>query len=177
MGLLLADVVALALALVARITEVSCAPTEPLRDRAAEATFKLDEVLSVRFAVLSTRNSHSRAGSTNQLLWLEDLFLLLSSYAVLFAAEICVLALETLVVGEFKHSVGFFILEVWRARILQWRVVVHALELDSLFGLLPHFLFEARDLDNDTVEDRQVWRVDLVLLASRTVRESKSDAG
>lgn len=65
MRLFLAHVIALALALVAGVAEVCRAPTEPLSNRAAEATFELDEILAVRFAILSSSDTHSGTRGTN----------------------------------------------------------------------------------------------------------------
>ena len=93
------NVVALVLSCVTWLTEMRGTPTEPLRYRAAELAFILDEVGSVSFANLFTATfGHCSARSTYELFPLEIDGSLVGSLAVFHATEVGVLALEAHVV-------------------------------------------------------------------------------
>lgn len=103
--LVLAQVVALALPLVAVVAEVSRTPAEPVRDRAAEATLKVNKVHSVFLArLLPALNTQRSAFAAHELFGLEFLLLLLSANTVLLPAKVGLLAFEALIVGEFEHG-------------------------------------------------------------------------
>jgi hypothetical protein len=95
-----ADVVSTALSFMAGVAEVSVAPTEPLRNAAAEFAFELDEVLAMFRAVLDWDVAATR---TDQLLSLEGtsgiVSFVHSSHTVLPTSEVRLFALETHKVG------------------------------------------------------------------------------
>ena len=80
------------------------APTEPLRDRAAELALELYELGAVRFAlVLPHPQLLGRARAANQVLRFELLLFLLGPNAVLHAAEVGLVAREAKVVRALEN--------------------------------------------------------------------------
>ena len=95
-----ADVVAIALPLVARIAKVRVSPAEPLRNTAAEFALELDEIGAMFWArAFSESERLRRALSADEILRLEVLSLILCCDAVLHAAEVGLAAFEALVIG------------------------------------------------------------------------------
>ena len=115
------------------------APAEPLRDRTAEFTLEFYEVSSVLGAVLDTCSyADGRALTTDKILWLILLPLLLCLNTIFETSKISLLAFETLIICELKHGVFLEIVVVWTARVLiLW-------ELINFFMLstIERFLFD-----------------------------------
>lgn len=85
----------------ARVAEMSGAPTEPLSDRAAEFALEFNELVSVLFAIILT-DSDCLCGAltTDQFFRLEVLFsLFVILFTILLSSEVNVFALETLIIG------------------------------------------------------------------------------
>jgi hypothetical protein len=134
-----ADVVAVALALVAGLAEVGVAPAEPLGDGAAELAFELDEVFSVLGAVV---NGDLTAIGADELLGVErssSLRLVHGSHAIFPSSKIRFLAFEALEVCIYRRGVFFGFPEVRRVLILQFLIIF--LQLFELEPLHRHFLY------------------------------------
>ena len=124
-GLFARDVVALALAFVARFAEVRVAPAEPLGDRATEFALELYKVGAMLVTTCVAKTKLLRGAlSADELLWLELLLSCLRRDAVLHTAEVGCLALETLVVSELKESPRLQIVVVVVVGVLKARVFV-----------------------------------------------------
>lgn len=88
----------------ATLAEMSCAPAEPLRHRATVPALEFDEVSTVHLTILlPVFDTDRRTRATYQFLRLKHLLFLLSTDAILLAAEIGCLTFEALVVSELEH--------------------------------------------------------------------------
>ena len=88
---LLRDLLALALPLVAIITEMSIAPAKPLRDRAAELAFEIYmavPVLGTVPLVASCPEMVTSALSTNQFFWFEIRIVVFGTICVFYASKV-----------------------------------------------------------------------------------------
>lgn len=158
----------------ARLAEVSVAPAEPLRNRAAEFALELDKVGAVLRAGRDARaDGDGSALAADELLLLPVLIIILvaciarATATLLHAAEVGVAALEAHVVGELLHRV-LLQLVVVVATGLDARVLVHVLELGSLQCHLDDFLFEGQLLVDDLLQRRTLLAAE-VLLARRAL--------
>ena len=89
----------------ARLAEVSIAPAEPLRKRAAELALKLDEFSPVRLAQrVATAYGNCGTISANELFWLILSLFFLCGEAIFHSSEVRFLALEAHVVGQLEHG-------------------------------------------------------------------------
>lgn len=172
----LADVVALALALVAGLAEVRVAPAEPLRDAAAELALEFYEVLAVLGAVL---DRDVAAVGADQLLRLEGashvVGLVHGCDAVLPASEVGILALEALEVGVDDAGVLLWLAEVRRVLVLQFLVrLLQLLKFQSLYRHRLDLLPQQPELFGGLVEFAVGIDCDPGL-AERTVAEVEED--
>lgn len=109
---ILAHVVSVALALVARLAEVGVSPAEPLGDTTAELALEFNEILSVFGAVI---DRDFAAVGANELLRVErsaPLGLVHRRHAVFSSSEVWILAFEALEIGVDGSCVLFRLPEV-----------------------------------------------------------------
>ena len=158
----------------ARFAEVSVAPAEPLGDVAAEFALELDEVCPVDFALGSAHSqSVGCAFTTDQLLCLEFLFLLLRSQAVLQSSEVWILTSMAQVVGALEDCKLGYVVVVGIAWVLKSRVFVKSFMLGPFNSHLLHLLL----LTNEPFVvwlDLRVWvREGHLLFAGGAIQEIK----
>lgn len=148
-------VVAAALLFVARLAEMSVSPAEPLRNRAAEFTFVLDEILAVLLTSLnSSANRNSGALSADKLFLFEVGVVLVGLVTVLHSSKVWILAFEAHVVRQLAHGVLLQVVVESGLWVRHSLVLVQFLELRSLNGLLNHSLLEQFLLLDFFVQDR-----------------------
>jgi hypothetical protein len=116
----LADVIAIALLLMARLAEVSVAPTEPLRNTATELAFKLYKILAVLWTIFDW---YFATAGTDKLLRVEGtacvLRLIHRSDTVLSSSEVGLFALEAHEICVDDISVLLGLAEVRRALVFK----------------------------------------------------------
>ena len=116
-------IVSLHLPLMARLTEMSWAPTEPLSYGAAKSALELNEVGSMLLAVgNSSLNVDCSALSTDKLLRLVILTVLLRLFAVLHTSEVWAFAFEAHVVREFVYWEASQVIVEFVIRVFESRV-------------------------------------------------------
>ena len=165
-------VVSTALFLVARLTEMSVSPAEPLGDGAAEFAFKLDEVYTV-LPTLGVADSESvcSAFTTDQLFSFEFLCLLCCSQAIFQSTEVRILTCMTEVVSTLEDRILLQIVVIDVVRILEPFILVNAFVFGPLEGHLFHLIFL---LTEPVHVVREVWMWVRELhqcLALRTIQE------
>lgn len=158
-GLVLADVVTLALTFVAGLAKVSGAPAEPLSHTAAVAALEVYKIATVSLtALLAVLDANAGAARADELFGLVDLLLLLRADAVLLAAEVGVFALEALVVSQLVHGELLQVVVVLVLRVQQPGVLVQGLVLDPLKRLLHDLLLELVDFAGLLADGRALGR-------------------
>lgn len=165
-----ADIVAVALPFVARFAEVGVAPAEPLRDRAAELALELDEVRPVLLALAGAEAElRGRALAADEVLRLEILLLLLRGDAIFHTAEVGLMALEALVVGQFEKCPGLQIVIVRVVGVSEARIFVDGFVLGALDAHLVDLALHLEQLLQLGVKLDVVVLDDDLLLAGRAV--------
>ena len=172
--LLAGYVVALTLPRMARLAEVGVAPAEPLRDRAAELAFELDEVGAVVLAVGDAEVAAEGLGgalAADEFFWLELLGGLLRRDAVLHAAEVGHFALEALVVRQLEQGPRLQVVIVVIVGILQTGIFVDGFVFSTLNAHGVHLALHFEQLV-DLGAQLDVVGLDLdLLLAGGAVEE------
>lgn len=108
-----ADIISVALPLMARLTKMSIAPAKPLSNTATELAFKFNKVFTMFGTVL---NRNIAAFWANKFFWFERTSSILSfvhcCHTVLPSSKIRSFAFETHEVGIYYHSILFWLSKV-----------------------------------------------------------------
>ncbi len=153
----------------ARLTEVSRSPAEPLSDRAAESALEFNKVGSMYLAIFDASSyRYSWAFSTHQFFWLE-IRTLLSSFTILLTTKVWHLAFEAHVVRELVYRIATQVVEEFIIRIFESWVFIDSFEFGPFYDFLEYIIFYDFRLIEFFYEGWTMRRINL-LLALRTLQ-------